>query len=96
MKSVYWLLNNAVFRGAPRARKARASGAPLVRKFGFLSIRESLIMTSAYASTLQPLELGIKKLSRVGKVVSDRYVAFRFGAKLAILGATNAVARVKI
>ena len=36
------------------------------------------------------------QLSRVGKGVPDVDVAFRFGAKLTILGATNGVARVKI
>ena len=34
-------------------------------------------------------EKGVKILSRVGRGVSDKYVAFRFGAKLTILGATN-------
>ena len=37
-----------------------------------------------------------KKLSRVGKGVPDKYVAFRLGTKKALLGATNAVAQVKI
>ena len=36
------------------------------------------------------------QLSRVGKGVPDVDVAFRFGAKLTILGATNGIARVKI
>ena len=38
----------------------------------------------------------LRKVSRVGKGVPDIDVAFRFGAKLTILGATNGVCRVKI
>ena len=37
------------YSGAPRAPKARARGAPLVRKYGNPSIRENLVMTSPYA-----------------------------------------------
>ena len=59
---------------------------------------EYLVMTPAdvVRPSVQTLEVGVKKLSRVGKGVPDMYVAFRFGAKLIILGATNGVAGVKI
>ena len=46
-------------------------------------------MTSAYDRTYK------KKLSRVAKGIPDVYLAFRFGAKWTILGATNRVALVK-
>ena len=36
------------YSGAPRAPKARARGAPLLRKYGNPSIREILVMTSSY------------------------------------------------
>ena len=38
----------------------------------------------------------LEKLSRVGKGVSDIDVAFRFGTKLTMLGATNGFGWVKI
>ena len=59
---------------------------------------ENLVMTSAYAcsSTRTLSRVRGKILSRVGKVASDNDVAFRFGAKLTLLGATNGVARVII
>ena len=40
-----WSKHNS---GAPRAPKARARGAPLLRKYGNPSIREILVMTSSY------------------------------------------------
>ena len=53
--------------GAPRAPKARARGAPLIRKYGNPSIRENLVMTSPYArrtyvrtyvrTTVHPLDI---------------------------------------
>ena len=60
---------------------------------------ENLVMTSAYAcsSTRTLSRVRGRILSRVGKVVSDNDVAFRFGAKFkTLLGATNGVARVII
>ena len=53
-------------------------------------------MTSEYESLpVQTLGVEVKRLSGEGKRVLDIYVAFRFGEKLTILGATNGVARVK-
>ena len=59
---------------------------------------ENLVRASAYARTTVRTDsgLGIKNLSRVGNGVPDMYVAFCFGSKLAILGATNGFAGVKI
>ena len=51
---------------------------------------------SAYASARTDSGSGGKKLSKVRKLVPDTYVSFCFGAKLAILVATNAVAQVRI
>ena len=67
------------------------------RPIANLSTPKNLVMSSAYARPpVHYLELGIKKLSRVGKGAQDINVAFQFGSKLTILGATNGVARVKI
>ena len=53
-------------------------------------------MTSEYESLpVQTLGVEVKRFSGEGKRVLDIYVAFRFGEKLTILGATNGVARVK-
>ena len=41
-------IDKLIFSGAPRAPKARARGAPLLRKYGNPSIREILVMTSSY------------------------------------------------
>ena len=59
---------------------------------------ENLVMTSAYARCLsiQTLRVGVKKLSRVEKEVSDICVAVPFDEKLTILWTTKGVARVKI
>ena len=38
----------------------------------------------------------VKKLNKVGKGMLEVYLAFRFGAKLTSLGATNIFARMKI
>ena len=56
-------------------------------------------MTSAYArcpSVRTTLGVWGKKLSRIWRGVPDVYVAFRFGAKLTILGATIGIVQVKI
>ena len=55
-------------------------------------------MTSAYAcpSTRTLSTVRGKILSRVGKGVPGVDVAFRFGAKLTLLGATNGITEVKI
>ena len=55
-------------------------------------------MTSAYAcrSTRKLSRVRDKILSRVGKGVPEVNVAFRFGAKLTLLGATNGITQVKI
>ena len=60
---------------------ARANRPPSLRKFGNLSIRENLVMTSLYAHP------------SARTCTSPRLV---FGAKLTILWATNGAARVKI
>ena len=65
----------------PPARSAR-SEAPYLRENGNLSRLENLAMT--YARALSGSRG--KKLSKVGKGVSDKAVAFRFSAKLTILG----------
>ena len=39
----------SVYSGAPRAHELRSSRALLLRKFGNLSIRKILVVTSAYA-----------------------------------------------
>ena len=54
-------------------------------------------MTSAYV-VCHPYRLWGRdeKFSRAEKRVSDIHVAFRFSAKLTILGATNGVALVKV
>lgn len=51
--------------------------------------------TTERPPSVQPLRVGVKKLYRVGRGIPDAYLAFRFGAKLTILGATNGVAGVK-
>ena len=53
-------------------------------------------MTSAYAGRPTDSESRGKNLSGVGKGVTDMYVPFRSGSKLAMLRATNGVARVTI
>ena len=65
----------------PPARSAR-SEAPYLRENGNLSRLENLAMT--YARALSGSRG--KKLSKVGKGVSDKAVAFPFSAKLTILG----------
>lgn len=77
---------------ADRASHAR-SRPPLVKKIGNLSIRENLLLTSVHART--DAEGRSKKLSRVGKGMLEVYLAFRFGAKVTIFGATSVVARMK-
>lgn len=81
---------------ADRASHAR-SRPPLVKKIGNLSIRENLLMTSVHArKTIRTDAEGrSKKLSRVGKGMLEVYLAFRFGAKVTIFGATSVVARMK-
>ena len=54
MRSVFFVL----FSGA-LAREARAGGAPWVRKFGKLSIRENLVVTSAYSVRPSVRSLGV-------------------------------------
>ena len=66
---------------AERPRSAR-SEAPYLRENGNLSRLENLAMT--YARALSGSRG--KKLSKVGKGVSEKAVAFRFSAKLTILG----------
>ena len=59
---------------------------------------ENLVVTSAYV-VCRPYRLWGKgeQFSRAEKRVSDIHVAFRFSAKLTILGATNnGVALVKV
>ena len=57
-----------------------------------------MVITSAYAfpSTRTLSRVRGKILSRVGKGVLDVDVAFRFGAKLTLLEATNGITQVKI
>ena len=38
---------------------------------------------------IRTLRVGVKNLTRVGKGIQDVYLAFLFGAKLTILGATK-------
>ena len=45
--SLIYIFKNVIIAELRRAK--RASGAPWVRKFGNLSMREILVMTSAYA-----------------------------------------------
>ena len=59
-----------------------------IRKQGNTSDKQSKIIVDSGSRE--------KKLIRVGKWVPDMYVAFRFGAKLTILEATNGFGRVKI
>lgn len=55
-------------------------------------------MTSAYASPFTHTLSRVrgKILSRTGKGVPDVDVAFRFAAKLTLLGATNGITQIKI
>ena len=71
---------------------------PIPIENGNLSMPENLVMTSAYARCLsiQTLRVGVKKLSRVEKEVSDICVAVPFDEKLTILRTTNGVACVRL
>ena len=60
----------------------------LWRSLGILSIREILIVTYGPVRSYNSGGRG-KKNIRVRKGIPDMYVAFRFCAKLTILGATN-------
>ena len=57
----------------------------------------NLVRRSAYAQKTVRTDAEGRgaKLSRVGKGIPNAYLAFGFGAKLNILGATSRVARVK-
>ena len=81
-------IENEFYSGA----STRTQLTLLAIEYGNLSIPENLVMTSAYAQT-SPVRtdsgVRVKKLNSVGKGIRDMYVAFRFGAKLTILRATN-------
>ena len=78
---------------AERPRDLRAQRSPITT----YGSEKFLVMTSAYArKTIRTdVEGSGKKLSRVGRGMLDVYLAFHFGAKLTILGATNVFARTK-
>ena len=72
------------------ARAKRAQRSPIAIENGNQSIAENLVMTSAYV-VRRPnrLQGGGEPFSRAEKRVPDIHVAFRFSAKLTILGATS-------
>ena len=59
-----------------RAQRAR-SGAPRVRKFSYLPIRENLVMTSAYS--VRQYSLGVREGNEVSACRGEEYVIFLGG-----------------